>query len=167
MYQILSSSHDRLHPAVSHKRNRNRGVFLSKQGWQKLIQAGVLYDQWGNRYTYERLSERSLLNERTISRILSCEVRVDKRTLKTFFAAFSLCLDGNDYTTSEDYSAGQPLTCLPLYLNSTVHPLETDLSYPELIELYQRLVQDLRHLSHLLQLGEVKGNVPLQATEFN
>ena len=77
----------------SARRSRNRGVFLSQQGWQKLVQAGVLYNEFGQRYTYEQLSERSLLDIRTISRLLSGDVKVDKRSLKTFFHAFNLPLD--------------------------------------------------------------------------
>ncbi|MBW4692719.1 MAG: hypothetical protein KME27_13245 [Lyngbya sp. HA4199-MV5] len=88
------------HPS-STKRNRNRGVFLSQQGWQKLTQAGVLNDELGQRYTYEQLSERSLLDMRTVSRLLSCDVKVDKNTLKTFFRAFNLSLEVSDYTVSQ------------------------------------------------------------------
>lgn len=84
----------------SAKRSRNRGLVLSEQGWQKLMQAGVLYDKFGNRYTYEQLSDRSFLDERTISRLLSCEVKVDKSTLKTFFRAFNLILESGDYMSS-------------------------------------------------------------------
>ena len=85
------------HPAIS-RNGRRRGVVLTQQGWQKMMQAGVLYDDFGKRYTFEELSERSLLDARTVSRILSCEVKVDKRTLKTFFQAFNLQLETGDYT---------------------------------------------------------------------
>ena len=116
MYQVSSSHHERSQAIGSRQRHRHRGVMLSKQGWQKLTQAGILYNQWGDRCSYEKLSERSLLNERTISRILSCEVRVDKRTLKIFFAAFGLQLDSDDYTTAEYHPVGQPITNLsPLF----------------------------------------------------
>lgn len=167
MYQTSSSTHDRLHSAVSRQRNRNRGVMLSEQGWQKLTQAGVLHDQWGNRHSYEKLSERSLLNDRTVSRILSREIRVDKRSLKIFFAAFGLHLHSDDYLTAAYEPVDQTITNLSHYLNSTVQSVETNLSYQELVELYQRLMQDLGHLSHLLNLDEASGAMPLQATEFN
>lgn len=171
MYQISSSNRTQLHPIVSHKRNRNRGVVLSEQGWQKLAQANVLHDELGNRYTYERLSERSLLNERTISRILSCEVRVDKRTLKIFFAAFRLQLDEADYIAAERHPVEKLTTKISLYPGSSpytpAYPIEANLSQQELIELYQRLVQDLRYLSQLLNLDEVGKSVQLQATELN
>lgn len=160
MYQIASSHPDQLQAAVS--RQRNRGVILSSQGWQKLTQAGVLHDQWGNRYTYETLSEQSLLHDRTVSRILSCEVRVDKRSLKIFFAAFGLQLHSDDYLTATCNPADQTIDSLSRYLNSTVHSVETTLSYQELVELYQRLKQDLNHLSHLLHLHEMNRNLSLQ-----
>lgn len=164
MYQILPPNQNRF-SATSGKRNRNRGVVLSEQGWRKLIQADVLHDQWGNRHTYEKLSERSLLNKRTVSRILSCEVRMDKHTLKIFFAAFSLHLDGDDYTT-KCRSASQPIS-LSLYPSLPVHTAEANLSYRELIELYRRLVQDLRQISRLLNLDEVNGSNRSPATELN
>lgn len=165
MYQISSSQQERLPSAGSRQRNRNRGVMLSEQGWQTLTQAGVLHDQWGNRYTYEKLSEQTLLNDRTVSRILSREVRVDKRSLKTFFAVFGLQLTGDGYLTADCKPAVQTITSLSHYFNSTVHSVETTLTYQELIELYQRLRQDLRHLASLLNLDEMNGTTSLQATE--
>ncbi|MBD1870523.1 hypothetical protein H6F88_08585 [Oculatella sp. FACHB-28] len=170
MYQVSSSNCAQLHPIASHKRNRNRGVVLSEQGWQKLAQANVLHDELGNRYTYERLSERSLLNERTVSRILSCEVKVDKRTLKTFFAAFRLRLDEADYVAAERRSVEQLTTKLSLcpdLPHTPAYPIEANLSHQELIELYQRLVQDLRYLSQLLNLDEAGRSIQLHSTELN
>lgn len=167
MYQFSSSPRNPLQATGSQQRHRNRGVMLSQQGWQKLTQAGVLHDQWGNRYSYETLSERSLLNQRTVSRILSGEVRVDKRSLKIFFTAFGLQLNGDDYLTAACDPANQTINSLTHYLNSTVHSVETTLSYQELVDLYQRLRQDLRHLSHLLHLHEVNGTLPLQPTKLN
>ena len=167
MYAISSPNYDQLRSTAARKRNRNRGVVLSEQGWQKLTQANVLHDQWGNRYTYEKLSERSFLNERTVSRILSCEVRVDKRTLKTFFMAFGLQLNADDYITTECEPADSAISSLSLYPSSTIHTVGANLSYQELVELYQRLMKDLRHLSHLLNLDKGNGNIQLQATELN
>jgi hypothetical protein len=167
MYQLSSSHQERSQAIGSRQRHRNRGVMLSQQGWQKLTQAGVLHNQWGNRCSYETLSERSLLNERTISRILSREVRVDRRSLKIFFAAFGLQLNGDDYLIDACDLVDQTINSLSRYLNTTVHSVETTLSYQELVELHQRLNQDLQHLSHLLHLHELNGNTPLQTTELN
>ncbi|MFB2894827.1 hypothetical protein ACE1CI_18100 [Aerosakkonemataceae cyanobacterium BLCC-F50] len=79
------------------KSYRRRGMILTQQGWDKLLQAEALYDEFGRRYTYEELGERSLLDSRTISRILSRKVKVDKRTLQTFFEALNLQLEPVDY----------------------------------------------------------------------
>jgi hypothetical protein len=78
-------------------KSRKRGVVLTQAGWQKLKQAGVLYDELGKRYTHEDLGERSLLDARTVSHVISCEVKVDRRTLTTFFRAFDLQLEPDDY----------------------------------------------------------------------
>ena len=105
------------------KGKRRRGVVLTRQGWQKLDQAGVLCDKLGNRYTLEQLSERSLLDNRTVSRILSCETKVDKRTLKIFFETFNLRLDVDDYTAPESQG------CLATTLTEVSIPEENALKY--------------------------------------
>jgi len=165
MYQRSPSDQARSSSITPRPCHRNRGVTMSQKGWQKLLQAGVLHDQWGNRHSYETLSERSLLNDRTVSRILSGEVRVDKRSLKIFFAAFGLPFNRDDYLTAASSSANQTIISLSHYLDSTVHSVETTLSYQELVALYQQLGQDLQHLSHLIHLHEMNSN--MSATEFN
>jgi hypothetical protein len=94
-------------------------------------------------------------------------VKVDKRSLKIFFAAFGLPLQSNDYLTPTCDPAEQTITNPSHFFSSAVHSVETTLSYQELIELYQRLRQDLRHLSHLIHLHEVNSNMPSPVTEFN
>ncbi|HEY9664766.1 MAG TPA: hypothetical protein V6C65_40525, partial [Allocoleopsis sp.] len=124
------------------KRNRNRGVILSQKGWQKLVQAEVLHDQFGRRYTHEQLSERSLLDVRTISRLLSCEVKVDKSTMRTFFRAFDLQLDVDDYITPIDNEMSESMT-------QESHTLSTDITSvvaPELIPLVEEVIQLKQHL---------------------
>jgi hypothetical protein len=113
------------HPHLSStKRKRNRGVILSCQGWQKLMHSKVLCDEFGYRYTYEQLSERSCLDERTVSRLLSCEIKVDKRTLKTFFRAFNLSLEAGDYTLSNSDRAGAITPEAPTYAVPTTQTIE-------------------------------------------
>ena len=167
MYQLSSSPQPRSQAPGSQQRHRNRGVLLSQQGWQRLTQAGVLHDRWGHRYSYETLSERSLLNDRTVSRILSGDVRVDKRSLKIFFAAFGLPLNKGDYLTAASDPANKTIISLSQYLGSTVHSVEATLSYQELVALYQQLGQALQHLSHLIHLHEMNGNMSMPVTEFN
>ncbi|MBM0744405.1 hypothetical protein JOY44_22800 [Phormidium sp. CLA17] len=66
-----------------------------------------MHNEFGQRFTYEQLSERSLLDMRTVSRLLSCEVKVDKNTLETFFRAFNLSLEADDYIVSQDDGANE------------------------------------------------------------
>ncbi|MBW4442009.1 MAG: hypothetical protein KME10_12375 [Plectolyngbya sp. WJT66-NPBG17] len=123
------------------KNSRNRGVFLSHQGWQKLMQARVLHDEFGERYTYEQLSERSDLDERTISRLLSCEVKLDKSTLKTFFRAFNLSLEASDHTTSATTSQ----------TSTSVASTKQSIQVEQLVEELKQLKQRMREYDQLLQ----------------
>lgn len=118
------------------KRNRVRGCVLTRQGWEKLMQAGILYDNWGNRRSYESLSEQSLLDVRTVSRILSCEVKVDKRTLKTFFRTFNLELETDDYCAPTNPGEGGTAIAKQ---NPTAHATELKLLMVELMTLMQQI----------------------------
>ncbi|MBW4470265.1 MAG: hypothetical protein KME45_07640 [Stenomitos rutilans HA7619-LM2] len=80
------------------KQRRRRGILLTHQGWQKLHQSQVLCNEFGERHTLEYLSEKTLLDPRTIYRIIGREVAVDKRSLVIFFNAFNLELSQEDYT---------------------------------------------------------------------
>ncbi len=147
-------SPEQSHPHLSStKRSRNRGVILSRQGWQKLMQAEVLCDKFGYRYTYEQLSERSRLDERTVSRLLSCEVKVDKRTLKTFFRAFNLSLEAGDYTLSNSDRAGAITPEAPTYAVPTKQSVEVEQLVEELSQLKQRM-REYERLFHRLGLSE-------------
>ncbi len=79
---------------------RQRGVFLTSIGWQKLHAARVAQDQFGYRQTFEVLSERTLLAPATIARIVGGSQRVDKRSIEQFFNALELQLEADDYTCS-------------------------------------------------------------------
>lgn len=136
----------------SAKRSRNRGMILSQQGWQKLTQAGALCDEFGKRYTYEQLSERSNLDERTVSRLLSCEVKVDKSTLKTFFRAFNLLLEAGDYTSS-NYRTDLKTPEASIYANSKKQAVDIE----KLVEELSQLKQRMREYEYLFQkLGQTK-----------
>ncbi|MBD3884842.1 hypothetical protein IFO70_24200 [Phormidium tenue FACHB-886] len=135
--------------------SRRRGVVLTQRGWQKLMQAEVLYDDFGKRYTHEELSEKSLLDVRTISRILSCEVRVDKRTLKTFFYAFNLRLDLDDYTIPQHGVVGARLGTLHY---SSLEQTQTNSSTEEIMQLKQQIMQSYSRLLDLLGLDQGSDN---------
>lgn len=131
------------------KNRRQRGVILTQQGWQKLMQAEVIYDDFDNRYTYEELSERSLLDSRTVSRILSCEVKVDKRTLKAFFQAFNLSLEANDYIRLKSDVGGKRIVNFAYYPSLNAATAKASLSVEELAELLPGIMQDLKCLLDL------------------
>lgn len=132
-YSVQRFSFEELGQSVtSAKASRKRGVILAQQGLQKLIKSNALCDRYGNRYSYEVLAGFSQLDPRTISRILSCETKIDKRTLKIFFNAFDLQLQPEDYVTPET--------------NSVPDAIPTD----ELMQLKQRIIQDYNRLLNLL-----------------
>jgi len=86
------------------KHKRKRGVILTPEGLQKLQSAKLtaeFNENYGNRYTLEDLSDRIGINTATISKVLSCEDGVDKRTIELFFQAFNLKLDKDCYTSSD------------------------------------------------------------------
>ncbi|HEY9600953.1 MAG TPA: NB-ARC domain-containing protein [Allocoleopsis sp.] len=83
------------------KRKRDRGVILTHQGWQKLQrakQAVEVQQNWGQRFTFEQLSDRTGLSQQTVSRILKRKEGVDKQSLEYFLRAFSLELSQGDCT---------------------------------------------------------------------
>ena len=89
----------------SQRSRRKRGVLLTSQGLRKL-QAGKevleLADNFGNRYTLEKLSLLTGLSTGTITKVLNCEKAVDKQTVDIFFRAFNLELNRGDYTKLGD-----------------------------------------------------------------
>lgn len=121
---------------------RRRGVILTELGWQKLLQAEALYTQFGERYSFEELSEKTFLDPRTICRIISRETGVDKRTLTIFFHAFNLRLETGDYAAvgynQQHGAATNPSP--PLLIDS-----EAELSH-----LKQRIIADCHCLTVLL-----------------
>ncbi len=82
---------------------RRRGVILTDAGWQKLLDAKLVYNPYGERVRFESLSSQVTLDPRTICRIIDREIGVDKRTLNTFFTAFNLTLEESDYVTLATY----------------------------------------------------------------
>ncbi|GAB4370882.1 MAG: hypothetical protein Kow00121_11960 [Elainellaceae cyanobacterium] len=139
----------------SPKRNRNRGIVLSQKGWQKLVEAEVLHDRFGRRYTYEQLSEQSLLDVRTISRLLSCEVKVDKSTMRTFFRAFDLQLGADDYMMPVEDETNEPVTSKSHSID-VAHTITPDLVplVAEVLQLKQHVIEECDRLLNRLGLDE-------------
>ncbi|MBW4649800.1 MAG: AAA-like domain-containing protein [Kastovskya adunca ATA6-11-RM4] len=82
------------------KDKRRRGVILTSQGFQKLqtaISKAEFFENSGNRYTLEDMSDRTGLVVNTLMKVYACEARVDKKTLKSCFSAFNLTLKPTDY----------------------------------------------------------------------
>lgn len=87
-------------PSSAPKRRRKRGVILTQAGLDRFqaAKASAEYaDNQGQRYTLETLSERTEVGIDTLTKVLGCEMRVDKQTLKCCFKAFDLTLEPADY----------------------------------------------------------------------
>jgi WD40 repeat protein len=83
------------------KKKRSRGVILTSEGLQKLQEARFKLEQtdnFGQRYTFEKLSAHTALDIHTIKRVLDCQQGVDKRTLERFFIALELELTESCYS---------------------------------------------------------------------
>lgn len=86
------------------KQKRNRGLILTREGWQKLQDAKVekeFQENYGNKYTIEELSERVRITPVTLRKVLTRETGVDKQTIVSLFMAFNLELEKSDYTQPE------------------------------------------------------------------
>lgn len=82
---------------------RRRGVMLTSVGLQRLqaaILATEIAQNSGDRFTLEQLSDRVQVSTKTLSRLWSLNVTVDRRTLKMCFSAFDLELRSEDYIIS-------------------------------------------------------------------
>ncbi|MDF5728960.1 MAG: hypothetical protein PUP92_13285 [Rhizonema sp. PD38] len=144
--------------SLSSKRSRSRGLVLTRQGWQKLMQAGVLCDHYGNRYTYEILAGQSTLSTRTISKILNFSCPVDKRTLTIFFNAFHLQLELNDYAIYKTVVAEEVVDHTGQYQKPDDYLAELRLLMEEVMQLKDRL-EDYSQRFKLLGLAESGQNV--------
>ena len=82
------------------KRRRQRGVILTQSGLERFRSAKTDAEYAhhdGQRYTLEALSEITAIGIDTLTKVLGCEMRVDRQTLKCCFEAFSLKLQPDDY----------------------------------------------------------------------
>ena len=83
------------------KQKRNRGVILTPEGLEKLQEARYEWEyktNFGERYTYEKISELTNLDINTIKKVLVAKEGVDKRSLERCFLAFKLTLAEEYYT---------------------------------------------------------------------
>ncbi|GAB4376184.1 MAG: NB-ARC domain-containing protein [Elainellaceae cyanobacterium] len=92
-------------PAQKRKR---RGAILSDLGLQRLQDAqeqAAITANGGYAYTLEELSNLTKLSVRSITRLQSRKVAVDRQTLEEFFRAFSLTVTEQDYIQPEEAPA--------------------------------------------------------------
>ena len=83
------------------KKKRTRGVVLTRTGLEKLNAArseSEYQENFGERYTYEKISELTNLDISTVKKVLAGKEGVDKRSLEKFVVAFKLKLTPEDYT---------------------------------------------------------------------
>ncbi|MFN6559522.1 MAG: eIF2A-related protein [Nostoc sp. ChiSLP01] len=86
------------------KPKRNRGLILTREGWQKLQNAKLEWEfreNNGSKCTLEELSEQAGITPVTLRKILTRETGVDKRTLVRLFMMFNLELAQSDYTSPD------------------------------------------------------------------
>jgi WD40 repeat protein len=103
-------------------RKRRRGVVLTPKGLQKL-QSGKRKSEsennFGNKYTLEEMRVLSGLYTGTISKVLNCEVGVEKGTIEDLFKAFNLKLDKNDYLRSNTHVNWGEAICASVFYGRT------------------------------------------------
>lgn len=143
------------------KQKRKRGLVLTPEGLQKLQTAKLnaeFNENYGNRYTLEDLSERIGINTATISKVLSREEGVDKRSIELFFQAFNLKLDKDCYTSGEQcqHQDWGEATNVSIFYGRT----------RETAILEQFLVQDRCRLVALLGMGGIgKSTLAIKLTD--
>ena len=82
-------------------KRRRRGVVLTPEGLQQFQDARLKSEaehNYGERYTYEKLSDITYLDIHTIKRVIECQEGVDKRTLERLFISFEMELTESCYT---------------------------------------------------------------------
>lgn len=89
---------------IEQSQRRRRGVVLSPQGWQRLQAAEYLSsarDNGGNPYTLEQLRDRTGISTKTLTKVRRLQNPVDQPTLASYFEAFALTLEADDYISQE------------------------------------------------------------------
>jgi hypothetical protein len=87
---------------------RKRGVLISPRGWQRLQvaeqQSGDAAGNTGKAYTLQELSDLTGLSANTLARVRGRRIPVDQQTLDTYFRAFKLSLNNEDFTDADAIS---------------------------------------------------------------
>ncbi|MBE9062996.1 NB-ARC domain-containing protein [cf. Phormidesmis sp. LEGE 11477] len=141
----------------SSKPKRNRGVILTKLGYQKLWQAQLDHEiesNEGKSYTLEQISEKTGLDNGTIRRILGRREGVDKRSITRFFKGFHLLLDNQDYIKPAAAAASSGI-CRRKDFQGKVDVSTVYGRTEELACLRQSVLQDRCRLIALLGMGGI------------
>jgi transcriptional regulator with XRE-family HTH domain len=80
---------------------RKRGVVLTLRGWQRLQRVqrqSEIEDNDGVAYTLEQIAERAEMSPNTVAKVQRRQVAVDRQSLESYFSAFNLTVDADDYT---------------------------------------------------------------------
>lgn len=91
------------------KSRRQRGLVLTRTGWQKLQDAKLeweISENYGYRCTLEELSHRAGITPVTLRKVLTRDGGVDRRTLVQLFMAFNLDLAPSDCSKPGDEQTG-------------------------------------------------------------
>ncbi|QYO67121.1 NB-ARC domain-containing protein [Leptolyngbya sp. 7M] len=92
------------------QKRKRRGVILSPWGAQRLQEAQeqlAILKNGGFAYTLEQISSLTGLSVRSIGRIRSGKVAVDRQSLEELFCTFNLALTKQDYIQPEDAAEPQ------------------------------------------------------------
>lgn len=137
------------------KPRRKRGVILTPQGFEKILQArGELVVQAN---TIEALSELTGLSSRTVAKVLERSQLVDKQTLECFFRAFSLKLSQSDYFQPE-YNINEFEQAVPITREDLRQAPDVSVFYgraQELSQLEQWVVTDGCRMVGLFGIGGI------------
>jgi WD40 repeat protein len=141
------------------KQKRNRGLILTREGWQKLQNAKLqweIVENSGCKSTIEELSERAGITPVTFRKVMTREVGVDKQTLVRLFMALNLELEQSDYTKPDsDDLAKQESILTPQYIDLR-ETVDVSIFYgrtPELALLEQWVINERCRVVALLGMG--------------
>ena len=142
----------------SQKTQRQRGLILTRQGWQKLHDAKLeweISENDGYRCTLEELSYRAGITPVTLRKVLTREKGVDKRTLVQLLMAFNLELTPSDYSKPDDEQVNQDDDHVPKFIDWG-EIVDVSVFYgrsQELIRIEQWVVRDRCRIVALLGMG--------------
>jgi WD40 repeat protein len=137
---------------------KRRGVILSPSGLQRLQEAqeqSAIVANDGYAYTLEQLSHLTGLSVRSITRLQSCKIAVDRQTLEEFFRAFKLTLTEQDYLQPEEAAKQQPVKSIAQDWGEALDVSRFCGRSSELATLTHWIVQDRCRLIGIIGIGGI------------